>query len=109
MRRAWRPDTRGHLKNMESIQEIVTHVLKDISGQRLSFSTKIQEIWDRILDPREQKHSRIEEFQNGTLMVCVDSSAWLFQMNFKKRKILTALQKDIPGVKKILFKLGKIS
>ncbi len=94
---------------MESIQEIVTHVLKDISGQRLSFSTKIQEIWDRILDPREQKHSRIEEFQNGTLMVCVDSSAWLFQMNFKKRKILTALQKDIPGVKKILFKLGKIS
>lgn len=92
---------------MESIKDIVVNVLNNISSQRLLIPIKIQEIWGRILDSREKQHTRIEEFQRGTLIVCVDSSAWLFEMNLKKGKILTQIQQDLPGVKKILFKLGK--
>ncbi len=92
---------------MDSIREIIGDVLKEISSKRLTLSIRILKIWEKIIDNPMASHTRIEEFKGGILMVNVDSSAWLFQINLKKKKILGGLQQEIPEIKSILFKIGK--
>ena len=67
----------------------------------------IFDAWPRIVGNKEIGHTKLEGFKDETLLVNVDSSAWLYQMNLKKKKILEDLQKGFPKVKKIYFKLGK--
>lgn len=93
---------------MDSIKEILGDIFKKLSSERVYLSIRIQKVWETIVDRSEALHTRIEEFRNGMLMVNVDSSARLFQINLKKKEILGKLQKEIPEVKTILFKMGKV-
>ena len=93
---------------MNSIKDIVMQVVGDLSVRKPETQTKIQRIWKSVLDEREAMHTQIIELKEGMLVVHVDSPAWLYQMNFKKKKILEKIQEEHPVIENIFFKVGSI-
>ena len=57
---------------------------------------------------KELKHTKIIGIKEDGLLVCVDSPAWLYQMRIRQTKILEQLKAEIPYIKYIRFKMGKI-
>ena len=79
-----------------------------MSAGRPEMQNKIQRLWQNILDKKVAQHTKIVGLQKGKLVVCVDSPAWLFQMNLQRRKVLEKLQEEIPELSHIHFKIGKV-
>ena len=93
---------------MNTIKDIIPQVIEQLSLRQPDHQMKIQRIWQNIIDERMAAHSALDHFTQGILTVSVDSSSWLFQMNLNKRKILERLQEEMPDVKNIQFKIGKV-
>ncbi len=93
---------------MESIKNIMLSVMDGFNAQKPQSQEKIQRVWERLINPQELKHTRIVEFENGILKIHIDSSAWLYQFNIKKKIILEQLKEEIPQVQQIIFKIGKV-
>jgi hypothetical protein len=93
---------------MEQIKDIVLKVITNISSGRPEVHNKIQRIWQNVFDKKTASHTSIVGLQKGTLVVHVDSPAWLFQMNLQKRKALERLRAEIPELSHIRFKIGKV-
>ncbi len=93
---------------MNTIKDIIPQVIEQLSLRQPDSQMKIQRLWQNIIDERMFSHSTLENFTQGVLTICVDSSAWLFQMNLNKRRILERLQEEMPEVKNIKFKIGKV-
>jgi hypothetical protein len=91
---------------MDDIYQIVQTVIGRISAG-LPREQQILQIWDRLLNNEEKRHSSIIKIQKGQLEVGVDSSVWLYQLKLKKKTLLEQLQKEIPDIENIYFKLGK--
>ena len=94
---------------MKSIQDIIPQVIEQLSLRQPDRQMKIQRIWQNIVEKKMAAHCALADFTNGVLTVCVDSSAWLFQMNLNKKKILDRLREEMADVKNIQFKIGKIT
>ena len=92
---------------MDDIKDIIKTVVGKISSQRASGQKDIVSVWENILKKKERTHAKISGLKEGQLMVNIDSSAWLYQFNIKKKKILEEIQKEIPEVQKIYFRIGK--
>ncbi len=93
---------------MEQIKDIISQVIANISSGRPEVHNKIQRIWQNILDKKALQHTAIVGLHKGQLVIHVDSPAWLFQMNFQKRKVLEKLKTEIPELSHIHFKIGKV-
>ncbi len=93
---------------MENIKNIIPTVFEQMTVKKAEDQGKIFRAWESLIDGKMVKHCLIDGFQDGVLNVNVDSSAWLFQMNCHKTKILEILQEEIPDLKKIFFKIGKV-
>ena len=96
-------------ENMNTIKDIIPQVIEQLSLRQPDSQMKIHRIWQNIVDERMSTHSALVNFNQGILSVCVDSSSWLFQMNLNKRRILERLQEEMPEVKNIQFKIGKVT
>lgn len=92
---------------MDAIRDIVKKVIGGISSTGQQEQKDIQDLWKKILSEKEKKHARISGLKGGTLMVNVDSSAWLYQFNLKKGKILKDIQERGHAIKGVYFKIGK--
>jgi predicted nucleic acid-binding Zn ribbon protein len=93
---------------MDNIKDIVNDVIGKISKEKPGAGDKLQRIWHNLLGKKELQHTNLVGVKDGQLSVYVDSSAWLYQMNIRKHKILERLQEEIPDIKGIRFKLGKV-
>ena len=93
---------------MDPIKNIVNDVIGKISSKGFNDQTKIFEVWQKIIGETGIKHTRVSGMKDGTLMVLVDSPAWLFQLNLKRKNILDQIQKEKLEIQKIIFKIGKV-
>ena len=93
---------------MESIKDIIPQVIEQLTIRKPDDQNKIQRIWQNIIDAKMAQHSMLSDFSDGILTVAVDSSVRLYQMNLNKKKILEKLQDEIPDIKNIKFKIGKV-
>ena len=93
---------------MESIKDIIPQVIEQLTIRKPDDQNKIQRIWQNIIDAKMAQHSRLSDFSDGILTVAVDSSVRLYQMNLNKKRILEQLQDEIPDIKNIKFKIGKV-
>jgi len=94
---------------MEEIRDIVSSVIQDISSKKIHNHPRIKDILqENFKNKKTFQHIHIFGFKEGTLVVHVDTPAWLFQCNLQKGKILKELQKEIAEIKKIYFKIGKV-
>ncbi len=79
-----------------------------MSVSRKLDSQEIQRIWKDLLGEKASAHCAIEDYKDGELIACVDSSAWLFQLNAKKAKLLAGLRQHYPELKNLRFKIGML-
>ena len=93
---------------MESIKDIIPQVIEQLTIRKPDDQNKIQRIWQNIIDAKMAQHSMLLDFSDGILTVAVDSSVRLYQMNLNKKRILEQLQDEIPDIKNIKFKIGKV-
>ncbi len=93
---------------MESIKNVVQQVVHDMAEKKPNPENKIQRIWQGLLGGKVTKHTCIFGIKKNQVMVLVDSPAWLFQLNLEKRRILKEIQKEIPDISEIRFKIGKV-
>jgi len=93
---------------MDNIKDIVTDVIGKLASKKIDEGSKVERIWQNIMEKDEIKHTKILGINEGKISVLVDSPAWLYQMKMKKRKILQQLMDEVPEVKQLTFKIGKI-
>ncbi|MFH1441184.1 MAG: DciA family protein [Candidatus Omnitrophota bacterium] len=95
---------------MEPIREIINSVLRDYQTKKKQFNNQDPEIiLKKLLTKREIQHIKFNYFRSGIFGIKVDSSAWIYQLNFKKQDLLSALKKNLPEIKDIRFSLGDIN
>lgn len=95
---------------MDSIKDIITCVLRDYQTKKHCFNNYDPEILlKKLLTKREIQHIKFNYFRSGIFGIKVDSSAWIYQLNFKKSDLLSALKKNLPEIKDIRFSLGDIN
>ena len=51
--------------------------------------------WARLVGPRVAGHSRAVAFQQGTLVVEVDGSAWMHELGVLKRQLIRTLNREL--------------
>ena len=93
---------------MDNIKDIVKKVVGDLVLQKPKEQALIQDRWGRIVDKKALGHTRLAGFKDGVLSVYVDSPVWLYEMNLKKTKIKEQLKQDVPELKDVYFRVGKI-
>jgi hypothetical protein len=93
---------------MDEIKNIIPRVIQNISGKRAGQHIKLHHVWEALLPEKERSHAALGGFKDNRLTVHVDSPAWLFAMNLKKKKLLEAIQKEVPELTNIHFKIGKM-
>lgn len=93
---------------MDNIKDIINKVIGDIAEQNPSSYDKVDRIWQNLLSKQELEHTKLSGIKEGTLAVCVDSPAWLYQMRIRQTRILKQLKEEISDIKHIRFKIGTI-
>ena len=93
---------------MDNIKNIVHQVIDRMSIRQPDQHNRIERIWRNVLEKGEEVHLRIDKFSDGNLVVYVDSPAWMHQMNQKKYNLLERMKQEIPEIKRISFKIGKV-
>ncbi len=92
---------------MDSIRDIIPQVIENLSLKKPNTERNIHEIW-KIAAGNQAEHCMVKDFQNGMLRVHIDSSARMFELSTRKNEIIKNLQREIPELKDIIFKIGKI-
>ena len=94
---------------MEEMKDIVKKVFAGIAGNKTADrQEQISKVWEKVLKNQRLTQAKISGLKEETLVVNIDSPARLYQFNLKKKKILEEIHQEIPEIKKIYFKIGKI-
>lgn len=93
---------------VDNIKEIIKDVMGSMSSRRVLDQDRLQRIWESLFDKKELEHLRVVGLKNGTLSIWVDSPAWLYQLRTQKQKLLKRIQEEIPDIKELYFKIGKV-
>ena len=93
---------------MDRLKDIVPQVIEKMVAQKAGQGQQLQEVWAKLVGELGLKHTKLGGMKDGILVVYVDSSAWLFQMNLKRSEYLNKLKKESVELKKIIFKIGKV-
>ena len=90
---------------MDSIKNIVSGVIGQMSSAKGGAFADIQAAWTRI---SKDKGSRIADIKEGCVTIIADSSMRLVGLNLNRENILKELQKEFPSITRINFKVGAI-
>lgn len=91
---------------MESIRDIIPQVIESLSLKKPVSKRNIPEAWKSVAG-EQGIHCAVQDFQKGMLRVHVDSSARMFELSTRKNELIKNLQKEIPDLIDIIFKVGK--
>ena len=93
---------------MDNIKDIINKVVGDISEKNPDAYSRVERIWQNLLTEQELKHTKIVGMKENTLLVHVDSPAWMHQMRIRQTKILKRLKEEVSDIKYIRLKIGSI-
>ena len=94
---------------MDNIEDIIKNVIGNMASRKMEEHDKIHRLWVNVLSETELKHTKLLGVKDGRVSANVDSPAWLYQMNTRKRKILQSLKDELSTIESIYFKVGKIT
>lgn len=100
-------------RKVSHISNTVKEIFENIEQQSTSGKTgqDIVAVWSKAAGEAASAHSQPTALQNKTLVINVDSSAWIYQLRLKERdllkKINTLLEKE--AVQKIRFRAGQVN
>lgn len=93
------------------IGDVLRAVVKKLGLERRVKEARIAEDWGRVVGEKIAVHSRPVAVKGRTLIVNVDSSVWLSELNnFFKDKILDQLRSEFRErrIEDIRFRIGEI-
>ena len=94
---------------MEQIKDIVGNVIEKLSSEKAIPNQQMWEAWQAAVGKKFIKHTSIESFKDGKLLVNIDSSPLLFHLSLKRRRLLERLQKTDGQLKILELRMGKVS
>lgn len=94
---------------MDNIKDIIVKVIGNMAAQKGGDFSDITRVWPTVIEKKALAHTKVVGTKDGIVLINVDSSAWLYQLNINRTKILKKLQSDISDIKNIRFKIGKVS
>jgi predicted nucleic acid-binding Zn ribbon protein len=92
---------------MEAIRETVKSLIEGLKKKQKVSRSGPEVALKKALTKKELPHIKFSYFRRGVLVVSVDSSSWLYNMNLQKEKLLAKMNKGNNSVKDIRFKLGE--
>lgn len=94
---------------MEAIKDTLFSVIKKLDAQRQGLNREDPEvILKKVLAKNDFEHVKFSYFKKGVLGIKVDSSTRLYHLSLRKKKILSAIGKDIEGIKELRFYIGEV-
>lgn len=93
---------------MDNIKNILSDVIGTLAHRQPQDELKTERIWTNITTPLERQHTQISGIKDKTIVIIVDSPAWLYQMRTKKWKLLQRIKDELPGINQVQFKIGKL-
>lgn len=96
---------------MEQIKSIVKDVIKNIQDrQERGPGGDIEGAWIKSAKKRTAQYTKIRFFKEGKLYINVKDSAWLYELNSKKKDMLKRIKKISKNkITDIRFKVGDIN
>lgn len=93
----------------QPIGDVLKNVVERLSQTKEKDIFEIISVWDSVAGKSLSRHTKPARLINATLLVNVDESAWLYQANLQKDKLLKALQRKVgkQKVQRIQFRIGK--
>ena len=93
---------------MEEVKDIVKSVVADLTRKhRREDLDRAQKAWKRCVGPAAFVHSRIVHLTKERIRVNVDSSAWLYDLNLRKGRIVRELARSL-NIKEVSLRLGEV-
>lgn len=93
------------------IAKIIEDLFAKTEYKKKFTESQLAYVWSTVVGEKLNQHTRPEKIQNGVLTCRVDSSPWLYELQFMKKdivqKINTVMKKRL--VRDIYFILGSIS
>ncbi len=98
-------------KKPEQIRGVLGKVIKKIEGREPDKKERITDAWYKTVRNKAGKHTRPASIKKKTLVVEVDSSTWLYELNLRKTEIINNIQKELKDteIENIRFKMGDIN
>ncbi len=92
------------------ISDILNSALGKYRPAKDTDMTQIWDIWDSAVGHAIAMNAKPDAFKDGHLTVNVSSSAWIHQLKFLEKEIISNINKQMDKnlIKQIRFKIGKI-
>lgn len=91
---------------MQKIGYFIPHIINNLGIENAVKLRLLRDKWDKIFEGSVKEHTFPKEIKDDTVVVIVNSSAWLNELSLLKEEFLKRL---IPfGIKDVHFKFGKI-
>ncbi len=96
--------------NLIHISDILAAALNKYRPTQDTRMTQIWKIWDTAVGSPIAMNAKPDAFKDGILSVNVSSSAWIQQLKFLEKEIISNLNRELsaPMIDQIRFKIGKI-
>jgi len=89
---------------MKRIGEIIRDLKIGIERKDFARNDDIESIWFRIIGDELKGHCYVSKIHKDTMVVKVDSSIYLSELNFRKDKLVDAMKRETGGrIRKIIF------
>jgi len=94
---------------MEPIKDTIGALIKDLQDKRQKPpSDSPAGLLKKAFSNKELKHLQFSSLKKGILNIKVDSSAWFYYLNLKKKALLVKFTEKPSQIKDIRFSIGDI-
>ena len=94
------------------MKDVLSAVIQNMAGERKTKIELIREAFDAALDEKAKMHATPVAFKAKRLVVNVDSSSWMYELNLKRPQICAGLnqklKKENIQINDIMFRIGEI-
>lgn len=95
---------------MEQIKDTISTLLRSWSEQKKGAQELDPEgLIKRVLTKKELQHIKFNYFSKGVVGLKVDSPAWAYSLNLRKKIILANLNEKSDAIKDLRLRIGDIS
>ncbi|MBU1130506.1 DUF721 domain-containing protein [Patescibacteria group bacterium] len=95
----------------EDIKKILDKLIGKIGKKGPGKKDRILAAWKKAVGEKAAGHSRPVSIKRKVLMIEIDSSTWMYELNLKKDHILRDVRKQLgeDKVKDLRFRMGDIT
>ena len=93
---------------MDNIKGIVKTVVEEAARRHTYDYDKVRGLFETSLETKERQHTKWMGIKGTSAFVLVDTPAWLYHIKMRHNAILKKLQEEMPDIKVISFKIGKV-